>query len=72
MIILTLKFHGLGNSLAVQCLGLPAFTAKGAGSIPVGGTRTPGSCVAQPKKLKKFLKIKFHGLRMSLTEFCWW
>ena len=44
-----LKFIG-GNSLAVQWLGLHAFTAKGWGSIPGWGTEIPTSCVAWPKK----------------------
>ena len=30
-----------GNSLAVQCLGLSAFTAKGLGSVPCRGTEIP-------------------------------
>ena len=36
----TLKKAELGNSLAVQWLGLRAFTAR-TGSIPVGGTKIP-------------------------------
>ena len=33
--------NGYGNSLAVQWLGLRAFTAKGTGSIPGWGTKIP-------------------------------
>ena len=39
-----------GNSLAVQWLGLRAFTAKGLVSILGWGTRIPASHVARPKK----------------------
>ena len=46
---------GRGYSLAVQGLGLHAFTAKGPGSIPGQGTKTPPSHMAQPK-IKKFKK----------------
>ena len=35
----TIKNDGAGNSLAVQRLGLCAFTAEGAGSIPGRGTK---------------------------------
>ena len=31
----------LGNTLAVQWLGLQAFTAEGAGTIPGWGTKIP-------------------------------
>ena len=36
-----LKNFTIGNSLAVQWLGLGAFTAEGLGSIPVWGTKIP-------------------------------
>ena len=36
-------------SLAVQWLGLRAFTAKGKSSIPGWGTKNPASLVVQPK-----------------------
>ena len=40
-----------GNSLAVQWLGLGAFTAQGLGSIPGWGTKIPEAThVAWPKK----------------------
>ena len=39
----------LGNSLAVQWLGLHAFTAEGAGSIPGWGTKIP-KAVERSKK----------------------
>ena len=39
-----------GNSLAVQWLGLHAFTAEGLGSIPGRGTEIPQ---AVPRKKKK-------------------
>ena len=40
----------LGNSLAVQWLGLCAFTAKGLGSIPVQGTKIPQAAWHGQKK----------------------
>ena len=36
-----MKIMHVGNSLAVQWLGLPAFTAVGPGSIPGQGTKIP-------------------------------
>ena len=42
---------GIGNSQAVQWLGLCTFTAKGAGSIPGWGTKIP-SLAVRPKKKK--------------------
>ena len=44
------------NSLAVQCLGLRAFTAEGAGSIPGGETKTPQALQLGQKKKKKHYK----------------
>ena len=41
---------GKKNSLAVQWLGLGAFTAKGPGSIPGPGTEIPRA-VAQPRQV---------------------
>ena len=54
-------FHGkeqelnirLGNSLVVQWLGLCAFTAEGAGSIPGWGTKIPQATRCAVKKKKK-------------------
>ena len=43
-----------GNSLAVQWLGLHAFTAKGPGSIPGWGTKIPQALQSKkPPKNKK-------------------
>ena len=36
-----LNFPSFGNSLAVQWLGLHAFTAEGTGSTPCQGTKIP-------------------------------
>ena len=44
----------LGTSLAVQWLGLRAFTAKGLGLIP-GRATNPTSRVARPKKKKSYI-----------------
>ena len=41
----------MGNSLAVQRLGIHAFAAKGAGLIPGQGTKIPQA--AQPKQKQK-------------------
>ena len=49
-----LKFlEGLGNSLAVQWLGLHALTAKGPGSIPGWGMKIPQATRHSQKKKKK-------------------
>ena len=42
-----------GNSLAVQWLGLGAFTAKGQGSIPSWGTKIPQAAWLGQKKKKR-------------------
>ena len=42
-----------GNSLAVQWLGLCAFTAKGLSPIPDQGTRIPQATQCSQKKKKK-------------------
>ena len=39
-----------GNSLAVQWLGLHAFTSEGSGSISGGGTKIPQAAAWQKKK----------------------
>ena len=45
----------LGNSLAVQWLGLRALTAEGLGSIPGQGTKIPQvTWCGQKRKKKKF------------------
>ena len=44
-----------GNSLAVQCLGLCAFTAEGAGSIPGWGTKIPQASRCGQKE-KNYIK----------------
>ena len=41
-----------GNTLAVQWLGLQAFTAKGPGSIPGRGTKIPQAVWHSQKKNK--------------------
>ena len=43
----------LGNSLAVQWLGLCAFTAEGAGSVPGWRTKIPQATRHSQKKKKK-------------------
>ena len=49
----SLKNKGLGNSLAVQWLGLHASTAGGPGSIPGPGTKILASREARLGKEKK-------------------
>ena len=44
------------DSLAVQWLGLGAFTAKGPGSIPGWGTKIPEATWGDQKKKKKGYK----------------
>ena len=48
-----LKLLWMGNSLAVQWLGLCAFTAEGTGSIPGWGTKMPQAAQCGQKKKKK-------------------
>ena len=43
----------MGNSLAVQWLGLRALTAEGPGSIPGRGTKIPQVMPCSEKKKKK-------------------
>ena len=45
-----LERRSLGNSLAVQWLGLRAFTAEGLGSIPGQGTKIPHTMWHSQKK----------------------
>ena len=47
------RFAILGNSLAVQQLGLQAFTAKGPSSISGSGTKIPQAAWCHQKKKKK-------------------
>ena len=48
----------MGSSLAVQWLGLGAFTARAQVRIPGQGTETPTSCAAWPKKKRKKEKLE--------------
>ena len=57
MIELVLKSATLGNSLAVQWLGLHVFTAEGAGSVPGWGIKIP-QAAWWPKREKKKKKRK--------------
>ena len=52
------KNPALGNSLAVQWLGLHAYTAGSLGSVPGWGT-SPESCMVRPKILKKIKALLF-------------
>ena len=52
----------IGNSLAVQWLGLLALTAEGLGSIPVQGTKIPQATQhGQKKKEATYYMIPFLG-----------
>ena len=42
--------NNCGNSLAVQWLGLHAFTAEGLGSVPGGGAKMPQAAQYSQKK----------------------
>ena len=46
-------YISLGNSLAVQWLGLCTFTADGVSVIPSQGTKTPQDTRRSQKKIKK-------------------
>ena len=52
MSLLKKKKKKKGNSLAVQWLGLHAFTAKGTGSVPGWGTKIPQASRGQKKQNK--------------------
>ena len=52
----------IGNSLAVQWLGLHAFTAEGLGSIPGLGTKTPQ---AMQRRQNRKIKMDCYLLRRS-------
>ena len=49
---LDFKTQQAGNSLAVQWLGLCAFTANGVGSVPAQGTMIPQAALHGQKKKK--------------------
>ena len=51
------KETNLGNFLAVQWLGPCTFTAKGSGSVPRQGTKSPHG---QKRKKKKRKKTNLH------------
>ena len=53
LVWLKIKLLVLGNSLAVQWLGLRAFTSEGLGSIPGWGTNIPEAVWYSQKKKKK-------------------
>ena len=54
-----IKTDPLGNSPAVQWLGLGAFTARGVGSIPGWGTKIPQAMqCGQKTKTKNRLSLK--------------
>ena len=50
-----------GNSLAVQCLGLSAFTAEGLGSVPCRGTEIPQEAAWHGQKKRKFTSLVSEG-----------
>ena len=63
----------MGNSLAVQWLGLCAFIAEGVGSIPGRGTKILQATWCSPKKKKKKPHgptdcFTFPSLRVSMQE----
>ena len=53
-----------GNSLVVQWLGLPAFTAKGMGLIPGQGTKTLQAAWFSQKKKRKKKKKEFYNQKI--------
>ena len=55
----------IGNSLAVQWLGLHAFTAKGMGSIPGQGTKIPQATQYSKNKTKENKNKYAHNLPCS-------
>ena len=51
-----------GKALAVQWLGCHAFTARGLGSVTVGGTKIPQAANGMAKKKKKGNPVTFTGM----------
>ena len=64
---LCLKHNCLGSSLAVQCLGLGAFTAMARGLIPGWGTKILQAAWCNQKK-KKILLYQFHWASLGLRH----
>ena len=61
------KDEGLGNSLAVQWLGLCAFTSRGAVLIPGRGAKILQATVRQKKKTMRDLFAKTGRARKALS-----
>ena len=59
----------LGNSLAVQWLGLWTSPAGAMGSVPSGGTKIPHATQQTDKKKKKRKNIKNLGFKISFKLF---
>ena len=59
----------MGNSLAVQLLGLCAFTVKGWGSILGGGTKIPQA--VQHGQKKKAMNTRYFFIFIYLFIFIW-
>ena len=57
---ITIKIANIGNSLAVQWLGLGTFTAEGTDSIPAGGTKIPQAEWHRQKLKKKKKKANIY------------
>ena len=67
-LITALFKHGnSGNSLAVQWLGLGAFTAMPVVSVPGQGTKVPQTRQCGQKKKRKFGYIRRHGASPRVT-----
>ena len=67
-LITALFEHGSsGNSLAVQWLGLGAFTAVPVDSVPGQGTKIPQTRQYGQKKKWKFGDIRQHGASPRIT-----
>ena len=64
------KKNSLGNSLAVQGLGLHTFTAEGLGSIPGQGTKILQAVPGKKKKIPNSRRLQRSGpqVRLAFTE----
>ena len=70
--VVALKNIRVGNCLAVQRLGLRAFTAKGPVSIPGWGTKIPQNALCGQKKKKIRVILLQHGCSWMLREGMRW
>ena len=65
---LNVRLNSIGNNLAVQWLGLHAFTAKGTGSTPGWGTEIPEAAQCSKTNKKTHYKTLKRKHRTKASE----